>query len=986
MTTPERWARIERIFQQALAYDANERRSFLDDVCEDDEALRREVESLLAHDGGAAFLSTPAVATDIGGGIRSGQTIGHYTISAQIGSGGMGEVYRARDHRLNRDVALKTLPPAFALDPDRVARLTREARVLASLNHPHIAAIYGFEELNGVPALVLELVDGPTLADRLVKAPIPLHATLLIARQIAEALEAAHEQGIVHRDLKPANIKVREDGTVKVLDFGLAKALESPSGTESVGTASSAAATPVMSGLGVILGTAAYMSPEQAQGRPTDKRSDIWAFGCVLYEMLTGACAFDGDNISATLLSVIANDPDWTALQAVAPAPIRALLRRCLEKDRKRRLADIADARLDIEEALAAPSRDPNPANSAVRVAIRSLPWILAAATIAVAGLMFLLRSPGRVMPSSTSLRLSAELGVDASLVIDQGTATALSPDGAVLAFVAKKNRGGNAQLYVRRLDQLQATPLPGTDGARTPFFSPDGRWIAFFAAGKLKKISVAGADAVTVYEGPTNGLGGGAWADDGTITFSPNVSAGSSFLWRVSSAGGKPEPLTTLVEGETLHRWPQMLPGGKAVLYTSQAGVFTSRNLVVQSLPNGPRKVLLRSGYFFGRYVSSGHLVYIHDGTLFASVFDLDRLELVGEPVPVLEGISVNAAGGAQFSVASNGTLVYLAGKALSDEVPVSWMDQAGRTPPLRRTPANWSNPFFAPDGRRVAMDVFDGTNMDVGVFDVARDTFSRLTFDPSDDRVPVWTSDANRIVFSSTRDARPAFNLYWQRADGTGAAQRLTDSKNSQYPASWHPSGKVLVFVETSPQTGNDVMILPMDGDEASGWQPGTPTAVVSSPFNETFPMLSPDGRWLAYASDESGQNEVYVQPFPAHGGKWQISTEAGAAGEFRSSLQPTWSRIRHELFYSTADGRIMVVPYSVEGDRFRADKPRLWSQRRFLRRPRQTSVALHPDGDRFAVAPESEGQIDATQDKVVLIFNFFDELRRVAPMPPR
>ena len=482
MTTPDRWARIERIFQEALAHDANERRSFLADVCEGDEALRREVESLLEHDGGAAFLSTPAVANGIGGAIRSGQALGHYTISAQIGSGGMGEVYRARDNTLNRDVALKTLPKAFALDPDRLARLTREARVLASLNHPHIAAIYGFEELNGVPALVLELVDGPTLADRLAQAPIPVHEALLIAKQIAEALEAAHEKGIIHRDLKPANIKVRSDGTVKVLDFGLAKALEPPAGTAPDGTAPSGATTPATTGLGVILGTAAYMSPEQAQGRPTDKRSDIWAFGCVLYEMLSGTRAFEDEDVSATLGSVITKEPGWTALPADTPAPICKLLRRCLAKDPKRRLADICDARLDIEEALAAPSSDSNPANSAVSVAIRSLPWTLAAAAIAMAGMMFLLRSPGPARPSPASLRLSAELGVDASLVTRRGNGHGPLARRLVLVFVAKKNAGGGSQLSSAASISCKPRPLPGTDEARTLFFSPDGQSIAFFA------------------------------------------------------------------------------------------------------------------------------------------------------------------------------------------------------------------------------------------------------------------------------------------------------------------------------------------------------------------------------------------------------------------------------------------------------------------------------------------------------------------------
>jgi Tol biopolymer transport system component len=982
VTTPERWARIERLYHDALAYGADERGSFLADACAGDDTLRHEVESLLAHDGGAAFLSTPAVANGIGGRIRIGQVLGPYVIAAQIGEGGMGEVYRARDTRLNRDVALKMLPTAFALDPERLARFTREAQVLAALNHPHIAAIYGFEESNGDQALVLELVDGPTLADRLARGPIPRDEALLMAKQIAEALEAAHGQGILHRDLKPANIALTKDGQVKVLDFGLAKALEPASKTPSDTTASRALTTPVMTGMGVVLGTAAYMSPEQATGRPMDKRSDIWAFGCVLYEMLIGTRAFEGEAISGTLTCVITKEPDWTALAADTPAPIRKLLRRCLEKDRKRRLADITDARLDIDEALAPSSREPVPSSRAT-LAIRALSWTVAAAGIAVGGMMLVLAGPWRrVAPAP--LRLSAELGADASLVTDQGTAAILSPDGVVLAFLAQKSPGGRSQLYIRRLEQLQATALSGTEEARNPFFSPDGQWIAFFAGGTLKKISVTGGSAVTLCDA-TNGFSGGAWDDDGAITFSnPADRSGRSGLWRVSSAGGKPELLTTAVDGE-IYRWPQVLPGGKAVLYTSQAGRFAIPNLVVQPLPNGPRKILLRSGYLYGRYLPSGHLLYMHGGTLFAAPFDLNRLELAGPPVPALEGIAVDTATSAQFAVAANGTLVYLPAQVASDEAPISWMDRAGRTTPLRPTPANWSNPFFAPDGHRLAMDIFDGKQVDVWIYDWARDAPSRLTLDPSDDREPVWTPDGRRIVFASTRDTQSAFNLYWQRADGTGEVQRLTSGKNSQYPGSWHPSGKFLVFVELSQQTRNDVMILPMQGDEASGWKPGKPTVFLNSPFGETYPMFSPDGRWLAYASNESGRNELYVRPFPGPGGKWQVSIGDGAEGGGGAPLHPTWSRTRHELFYTTTDDHIMVVPYTVEGDVFRADKPRRWSEAPFMRRPRQVSIDLHPDGDRFAVAAVPQAQTKVKQDKVVLVFNFFDELRRIAPTKP-
>ncbi len=1032
--TPERWQQIEEIYHAALTRDERERAAYLREACAGDDALRQEVESLLAHQGTAeGFLGTPALevaAAAVTAGAPSamiGRRIGSYQILSVLGVGGMGEVYRARDAELGREVAIKVLPRAFLADPERRARFEREARVLAALNHPHIGAIYGVEPVDGGRALVLELVEGETLAERIhavasgqyvasdfrrtrggpaeagrhVQAGFGLRVAdaLTIARQIADALEAAHEKGIVHRDLKPANIKFTARGTpppraedrrlerrlsaadvtdvtVKVLDFGLASI--------NVGAANDLSQAPtVTAGAtqdGVILGTAAYMSPEQARGQALDKRSDIWSFGCVLYEMLTGTRAFGGHGISDTLAFVITKEPDWTALPADTPASISKLLRRCLEKDRRERLHDIADARIELKEAQGGPqsSTPVAPSASPTRerppVVPRVVPWAVAGALGVGLTLVLVRGVPWRNVPPSAPpvpLRLSAELGADASLVTDQGAAAILSPDGAVLAFVAQKSTGGTSQLYLRRLDQLQATALSGTDEARSPFFSPDGQWIAFFAGGRLKKISVTGGAAVALCDAP-NGRGG-TWAEDGTITFSAYAAAGVG-LSRVSSVGGTPEVLTKAVEGEPIQRWPQVLPGDKAVLYTSQAGNFDSANIVVQPLPNGPRKVLLRSGYCCGRYLPSGHLVYLHDGTLFAAPFDLNRLELAGQPVPALEGVAGNPTTGVQLAMAANGTLVYL--PAVSDDVPISWIDRAGKTTPLRSAPANWSNPFFAPDGRRIAMDIFDGTQVDVWIYDWARDALSRLTFDPSDDREPVWTPDGRWIVFGSTRDAKSAFNLYWQRADGAGEAQRLTDSKNSQYPASWHPSGKFLVFVEASSQSGNDLMFLPVEGDEASGRKPGKPTVFLNSPFNETYPMFSPDGRWLAYVSDESGRREMYVRPFPGPGGKRQIST--GGAW-----FEPRWSRTRRELFLTTPDQRIMVAPYTVDGDVFRADQPRPWSEARFMRRPRQVSIDLHPDGDRFALAPVVETETAAKQDKVVFIFNFFDELRRVAPV---
>ena len=937
--------------------------------------------------------------------LAAGMTLGPYEILAPLGAGGMGEVYRARDTKLKREVALKVLPEAFASDPDRLARVQREAELLATLNHPNIAAIYGVEESAGTYALVMELVEGPTLADliglraegtplRASGAPagqarLPPDDALAIARQIADALEAAHEQGIVHRDLKPANIKVRDDGTVKVLDFGLAKAMDPTSSS-----AAKAMNSPTLSihatQAGVILGTAAYMSPEQARGKAVDRRADIWAFGVVLFEMLTGRALFAGETTTDIIAAVLTREPDLGVLPAATPPRVRDLIARCLIKDPKQRLRDIGEARIAVGRAIANPeSPTPNdelgttPGERRAFAAApgwrRALPWSVAGLACAAAAMILVQWAPWRPAPPARATRVSVELGADASLSWNlSGAAAILSPDGSLLAFVAQKSTG-RPQIYVRRLDQLQASSLAGTEDATSPFFSPEGQWIAFFANGKLKKISVSGGAAVTICDVPAGR--GGTWADDGTIIYSPANLAGISLL-RVSAAGGTPARLTTLEQGEVTQRFPQILPGGKALLFMSHnaIGNYEDANIVVQPLPAGARKVIVRGGYN-GRYVSSGHLLYLHGGTLFAAPFDLNRLELTGPSVPVVEGVASGPGGGAQFALSSNGTLVYEPGPSSTDvERDIYWMDRNGKTTMLRSTLADWSDIMFAPDGRRLALDILDRAREHVWVYEWARDTLSRLTLGADTDYKPVWTPDSRRIAFASQRDG--GFNLYWQRADGTGDVQRLTTSKNNQYPASWHPSGKLLAFSENRPQTGWDLMILPMEGDEASGWKPGEPRALLSTGSAEGEPMFSPDGRWLAYTSDKTGRPEVYVRPFPDPGGEWQISANGGNV--------PTWSRSRRELFYTTGDNRIMVSAYTVDGDAFRADKSRVWSDAPYRARPRGfpffRSFDLHPDGERFALTKTAEAVNQTKVDKVVLIFNFFDELRRLAPTAGR
>jgi serine/threonine-protein kinase len=722
------------------------------------------------------------------------------------------------------------------------------------------------------------------------------------------------------------------------------------------------------------------MAPEQASRKGVDKRVDIWAFGAVLYEMLTGHRAFTGDSHLDVLENVLGHEPEWDALPQAVPQHLRRLLTRCLTKNPRTRLRDIGEARVLIDELLSGGA-----AERAVPGFVRSirrrpvvLPWPVLAGALAVGITLALARwTPWRQTAALTPVRVNVALGADVFLAnTNLGAATIVSPDGAVIAFVGQKTSGGRPQLYLRRLTQLQATPLSETDDAQSPFFSPDGQWIAFFADGHLKKIPVTGGPVTTLCDAI---LGrGGAWADDGTIVFSPDVGPAGRLL-RVSSAGGTTVPLTTLAQSEVNQRWPEILPGGKVVLFTSSRspGSYHDADLVVQPLAGGARKVVVRGGSY-GRYLHSGHLAYVHNGTLLAAPFDLKRMEVTGRAVSLIEGVSSNAAsGGAQVAVSATGTLVYLA-EASHSGAPIHWMDRKGRLTLLRATPANWAELVFAPDGRRLALTITDASQSDIWTYEWARDTLTRLTSDPANDVAPVWTPDGRRIVFASNRADTSTLNLYWERTDGTGGTQRLTESRHPQVPASWHPAGNLLAYFELNPQTSWDLMILPIDGNEAAGWKAGKPYVFLSSSFQEMGPVFSRDGRWIAYQSDETGRREVYVRPFPGPGAKWQISNGGGAL--------PTWSRSKNELFYCTPDppnNQIMVAAYTVEGEEFHAEKPRLWSDKRIALRGGVHPFDLHPDGERVAFAPV-ESLSGSKNDQVTVIFNVFEELHRIALGP--
>jgi len=868
--------------------------------------------------------------------LSAGERLGTYEILAPIGAGGMGEVYRARDTKLDRDVAIKVLPLALAQDPERLARFEREAKVLASLNHPNIAQIYGIEDR----ALVMELVEGQTL-----QGPLPLNAVLDYAHQIADALEAAHDKGIIHRDLKPANIMITPAGVVKLLDFGLAAVAQS---SDPSNPANSPTLTISPTRAGMILGTAAYMSPEQARGKTVDKRADIWAFGVVLFEMLTGKTLFEGQTVSDTLAHVLTKEPDWEQV----PAKVRRLLKKCLEKDAKHRLRDIGDAWELLEEpepATTAPSR------SRLGMGI----WIVAAVVLALvaAGASWIAYRATRPAELKPLVRLDVDLGPDVSLGPGSvGTEVILSPDGTRLMYVSK------GKLFTRKLDQSKATELAGTDGASAPFFSPDGKWVAFFAAFKLKKLSVEGGAPVVLCDA-TTGFGG-SWGEDGTI-----IASLSSALSRVPSAGGAPTPVTDLAPGEVLQIWPQVLPGGKAVLFTSvAAGVG---NIEVISLRDNRRKTLLRGGAF-GRYLPSGHLVYVDNGTLFAVPFDLVALELRGAPVPMLEQVAyVPTPGSAQLDVSQTGTLLYQSGGAeagIGGLVTVQWLDAAGKTQPLVAKPGAYALPHLSLDGQRLALEIAEGPNRDIWTYEWQRDRMTRLTFDAGREpgMNPVWSPDGRFIAFEGKG------GMFWTRSDGAGKPQPLTQSNNQQFPSSFAPDGKRLAWFELTASGGFALWTMRVENDGA-GLRGGKPELFLQTPFDERAPRFSGDGRWLAYTSAESGSIQVYVRAFPDRGGKWQISN---AGGTF-----PVWSHNGRELFFRSSDNRIMVASYTVQGDSFAADQPRVWSAKQVSGRLGSYDVA--PDGKHIAALMPVETPEAQAQNHVIFLENFFDELRRRVPM---
>jgi Tol biopolymer transport system component len=961
--TPERWRRIEELFHEARERAPDDQEAFLDAACGSDSDLHRDVASLLDQSEPVLFregvhaLAT-AVAPHPSRPDHQGRQLGPYLLGPLIGAGGMGDVYRAHDAKLGRDVAVKILPAALADHPDRLARSEREARILAALNHPNIGAIYGIAEGDGVRGLVLELVEGVTLKEKLDATPtLPLDEALSIARQIAGALEAAHQKGIVHRDLKPANVKITPAGVVKVLDFGLAK-IEQTEG-------SSPAALPVLATSdGVVLGTVAYMSPEQARALPVDKRADIWAFGCVLYEMLAGVRAFAGESAADVLGRITGHQPDWDQLPADLPARVRYVLHRCLTKDPSRRFHDVADARIDLEEGEGLP---PEAVGTGTRRRAALVSWLIAAALAGVVAVALWLAT-SRPPADRAPVRVAVPLPSDVALFnIGRGSSVAVSPDGGRIVYSGVA--GGRRRLYMRALDGLESVPIAGTEGATSPFFSPDGRWIAFIdnpPAGSLMKVSAEGGTPLVLVDSRRDGLGafavpGAAWADDDSIVFAA-ANPTRRGVWRVSSEGGIPERLTAVRPGEFIHSWPQLLTASNAVLYTvwNNTG-FGGASVVAERLGTGERTVLAEGGSY-GRVVSPdgrrAWLVYARAEVMHAAPFDLRALRVTGTSVPVVEGVAVNMSGGAHFSIAANGLLAYVEGGNDEPNKTAFWIARDGTATEIGRIPGLGFAYRLSPDGRRLARPQATGPNRDLWIEDLERrGTPIRLTVGV-DVQALAWTPDGRRIIYSAGSPP----NLFWVAADGNGREERLTTSPYAQ-GAEWvSPDGELVAYTQSGDGEGADIWLLSLRDRQARPLQ--------ITRFPEIAAAISPDSRWIAYQSSASGRFEVYVKSLTSDGPQIPVSSGGGA--------RPLWSRDGRELYYrspnTTSIGNMVAVSVDTTGGTVTASTPRV-----LFHSPYQGDGDIAPDG-RFLLLQRTP---DESPSRVIqLVMNWFEELQRKVP----
>jgi eukaryotic-like serine/threonine-protein kinase len=956
--TPEQWQNVKKVLAGALDRTPADRRAYLDHACTDP-SLRREVESLiLAHEqAGSELLSSPATQTGGAFLLEPGTMLGPYEILALLGAGGMGQVYRARDTRLNRTVAIKVLPAHLADRPASRERFEREARTVASLNHPHICTLYDVGHQDGTDFLVMEYLEGETLAQRLAKGPLPIEQMLQDAIDIADALDKAHRKGITHRDLKPGNIMLTKSGT-KLLDFGLAKLKQEASPTDPLSQAPTVEKED-LTAEGTVLGTIAYMAPEQVEGRTAeiDARTDIFAFGAVVYEMATGKQAFGGKTSASVMAKILESEPaPISSLQPMTPPALDRVVERCLAKDPDDRWQTARDLHQELKwiaeggsQISALPAA---PAKGLRAIGRRPLLLGLGAllAGLAIASVAWNLK-PAPSPPPRPVSHLSITLPPNTQLAeglagAGGGRVAAISPDGSRLVYAA--TQGGTQQLYLRGMDSLEARPIPGTEGATNPFFSPDGQWVGFFAGGMLKKVSINGGAAITLCDAA--GDYGASWSRQGTIVFSTD-----GLLMQVSDAGGTPQALTHLEKREDTNGWPEFLPGGKAVLFA--AGVGFQMRVAVYSLETGERHDLVQ-GAFAPHCLPSGYLVYAQEGgNLMAVPFDAHRLRLTAAAVPVARGVLVAAnSGAAQYSISDTGTLVYLPGSTQAAQLQLVWVDRKGMEQPVNAPLHNYLMPRISPDGRRVAVAIDD----QVWLYDLIRGTLTRLTFQGKSNVDPIWTPDGKRILFKGDRN-----RLFWGPADGSGSTEALTNSElgSNNMPGSWSSDGQALVFAEDLSTRPRSIWVLPLKDRK--------PRPLDRSRLYETAPRFSPDGHWIAYGSNESGRFEIYVQPYPGPGGKYQISTEGGT--------EPVWNPKGGELFYRNGN-KMMAVEVTTRGT-FSAGKPKALFEGTYVPTPLSfPNYDVSPDGQHFLML-KAAGQ-QQLPDQINVVLNWFEELKQPVP----
>jgi serine/threonine-protein kinase len=863
----------------------------------------------------------------------------------------MGEVYKARDTRLDRIVAIKVLPAHLADRAELRDRFEREAKTIASLNHPHICTLYDTGHQDGIDYLVMEYLEGETLAQRLQKGALPLDQVLQYAIEIADALDKAHRKGVTHRDLKPSNIMLTKTGT-KLLDFGLAKLKQeaAPVIPESQLPTMKSAIT----GEGVILGTLQYMAPEQVEAKEVDARTDIFAFGAVVYEMATGKRAFEGKTSASVMAKILEVDPpSMASLQPMTPPQLDRVVKKCLAKEPEKRwqaASDVCDELKWIAEGGSQITSAPSvPVKGIGVLGRRALIFGLCTMLLgaAIASLTSWILKPAPTQPVTRTM-IALPPG-DQLAGLDQPT-VALSPDGSQLAYVAI--RAGTQQLYLRRMDSLEARPVSGTEGAISPFFSPDGQWLGFFAGGKLKKVSVSGGAVITL--GDAVQPRGASWNSQGTIAFAPT---NGQRLLQLSDAGGAPQPLTRLEKGDTGHRWPEFLPSGKAVLFAS--GAIDTPRITTYSLGTSEQRNLVQTGTH-PRFAPSGHMVYAQGGTLMAVPFDPLQLTATGAAVPIVEGVlQSSTTGAAQYNLSLSGTLVYVPGTVQARQRRLVWVSRNGTEQPLAAPAHAYDSPRISPDARQLAVS----SEGQIWLYDLSRQTLTRFTFEGKLNNRAVWTPDGKRIAFYSDKEG--PLNIFWQQADGSGGLERLTTSENTNVPMSFSPDGQVMSFQEADPTTAKThVWVLRLGDRKAQSFS--------RIQFNEAAPRFSPDGRWLAYISDESGRYEVYVQPYPGPGGKWQISTDGGA--------EPVWNRNGRELFYRSSN-KMMAVDIAAQPN-FTAGNPRMLFQGEYvLATAPVPNYDVSPDGQRFLMVKSNESaQVAPTQINVVL--NWFEELKQKVP----